>query len=167
MVQIPYSMPGIVLSLCMILFWMQPLPGVFPGFYGTYRILLIVYVTRFLIVQSKASYTAIAGFDRDLRDSARISGSSAFTCWRRIVLPLLWPAILSGAIMVFIGIFTELTLSSLLWSAGSETIGSVILNFEQSGAIQYSSALSTVVCLSVTALFLLSALTGWEGVRRE
>jgi iron(III) transport system permease protein len=158
MVQIPYSIPGIVLSLCMIMFWMQPLPGVFPRFYGTYKILLIVYITRFFVVQSKASYAALASFDHNLWDSARVSGASILACWKRIVLPIAWPEILSGATMVFIGIFTELTLSSLLWSVGSETIGSVILDLEQSGATQYSSALSTVVCVIVTALFLISKL---------
>ncbi|MDR1625915.1 MAG: iron ABC transporter permease [Spirochaetia bacterium] len=160
MIQIPYSVPGIVLSLCMILFWMQPLPGFFPGVYGSSKILLIVYLTRFLVVQTKASYSAVAGFDRGLEEAAQASGASALTGWIKIILPLLLPGILSGAIMVCTGVLTELTLSSLLWSAGSETIGAAILNFEQAGALKYSSALSSVVCLAVILLFFLSQLPG-------
>lgn len=160
MIQIPYSIPGIVLSLCMILFWLQPLPGVFPGVYGTVKILFIVYLTRFLVVQSKASFSAIAGFDPGLEDAVRSSGSSALWGWVRIILPLLLPGIISGAVMVFTGVLTELTLSSLLWSAGAETIGTTILNFEQAGTLKYSSALSSVVCVLVILLFALSRIPG-------
>jgi iron(III) transport system permease protein len=160
MIQVPYSIPGIVLSLCMILFWLQPLPGIFPGVYGTVKILFIVYFTRFLVVQSKASFSAVAGFDPGLEDAARSSGSSPLWGWVRIILPLLLPGIISGAVMVFIGVLTELTLSSLLWSAGSETIGATVLNFEQAGTLKYSSALSSVVCILVILLFVFSRLPG-------
>jgi iron(III) transport system permease protein len=165
MIRMPYSVPGIVLSLCMILFWTQPLPGFFPGVYGSARILLIVYLTRFLVVQTQASYSALAGFDRSLEEAVRVSGASALAGWIKIILPLLLPAILGGAIMVFTGVLTELTLSSLLWSAGSETIGAAILNFEQAGTLKYSSALSSVVCLAVILLFFLSRLPGRRGAR--
>ena len=160
MIQIPYSVPGIVLSLCMILFWMQPLPGWFPNVYGTYKILLIVYITRFLFVQTKAGYSAIAGFDRHLQEAARACGSSPLSGWLKVILPLLIPGILSGAVMVFVGVLTELTLSSLLWSSGSETIGTVILSYEQAGTLKYSSAMSSIVCILVIVLFFLSRLPG-------
>ncbi|MDR1931980.1 MAG: iron ABC transporter permease [Spirochaetales bacterium] len=160
MIQIPYSVPGIVLSLCMILFWMQPLPGFFPGVYGTSKILLIVYLTRFLVVQTKASYSAVANFDPGMEDAVRVCGASPLAGWIKIILPLLLPGILSGAVMVFTGVLTELTLSSLLWSVGSETIGATVLNFEQAGSLKYSSALSSAVCLAVILLFFLSHLPG-------
>jgi iron(III) transport system permease protein len=160
MIQSPYSVPGIVLSLSMILFWLQPLPGFFPGFYGSMKILFIVYFTRFFVVQSKASFSAIAGFDPGLEDAVRSSGCSPLVGWVRIILPLLLPGILGGAVMVFIGVLTELTLSSLLWAAGSETIGTTILNFEQAGTLKYSSALSSAVCLLVILFFCLSRLSG-------
>jgi iron(III) transport system permease protein len=160
MIQIPYSIPGIVLSLSMILFWLQPLPGFFPGVYGSMKILFIVYFTRFLVVQSKASFSAIAGFDPELEEAVRSSGCSPLVGWVRIILPLVLSGILSGAVMVFIGVLTELTLSSLLWAARSETIGTTILNFEQAGTLKYSSALSSAVCLLVILLFCLSRLSG-------
>jgi iron(III) transport system permease protein len=39
---------------------------------------------------------------------------------------------------------TELTISSILGSPGSETVGMVILNFEQSGNVVVSCAFSTL-----------------------
>ena len=48
-----YAIPGIVLALSMIFHWVQPLPGVRPGFYGTISILVIAYITRYLDVYKR------------------------------------------------------------------------------------------------------------------
>ena len=50
-----YAIPGIVLSLAMIFHWVEPLPGIRPGVYGTIWILVIAYITRYLILQIKES----------------------------------------------------------------------------------------------------------------
>ena len=56
--------------------------------------------------------------------------------------------------MVFLNALTELTTSSLLWSAGSETLGVVIYNYTSAGYTTYACALSAVVCLTILALVL-------------
>jgi iron(III) transport system permease protein len=43
----------------------------------------------------------------------------------------------------------ELTMSILLWSQGSETIGSVIYNMQDAGYTQIAAALSTLVLLVI------------------
>ena len=67
------------------------------------------------------------------------------------------PAAASGAILVFMTAYNEVTVSALLWSRGSETIGTVIFNFEDGGYTALASAMATVT-LAVTAL-LMAALT--------
>ena len=62
-----------------------------------------------------------------------------------------------GAILVFLTAYNEVTVSALLWSRGSETIGTVIFNFEDGGYTALASAMATVT-LAVTAL-LMAALT--------
>ena len=54
-----YAIPGIVLSLAMIFHWTEPLPGLRPGIYGTVNILIIAYLTRYLILQIKGSTNAL------------------------------------------------------------------------------------------------------------
>jgi iron(III) transport system permease protein len=58
---------------------------------------------------------------------------------------------LSGAFLVFLTALTELTVSALLWSSGSQTIGVTIFNFEQAGDTVYSTALSSVVVVLIFA----------------
>ncbi|WP_050180099.1 ABC transporter permease [Domibacillus robiginosus] len=150
-VTIPYALPGTVLALCMIFAWMQPIPGWNPGLYGSIWILLIAYVTRFFVLQVRGSYTALLQVDPSMEEAARVSGAHGWTRWRRILLPLLFPGLAGGALLVFLMVLTELTVSSLLWSTGSETIGVVIFNYEQSGYTTYSTAFASVLVLAILA----------------
>jgi iron(III) transport system permease protein len=146
---IPYALPGTVFALCMIFAWMQPIPGWNPGIYGSVWILFIAYVTRFLILQVRGSYSALLQVDPSIEEAARISGAKSWVKWRKVLLPLLFPGIVSGAILVFLTALTELTVSSLLWSTGSETIGVVIFNYQQAGYTAYSTALSSLIVVGV------------------
>ncbi|RTQ91652.1 ABC transporter permease [Lysinibacillus telephonicus] len=146
-ISIPYTLPGMVLALAMIFTWMQPIPGWNPGIYGSIWILLIAYVTRFMILQVRGSSSAFTQISVDLEEAAHISGASTWSKWRYILLPLILPSVLSGSILVLLTTLTELTISSLLWSSGSETIGVIIFNFEQAGYTTYSTAFSVITLL--------------------
>ncbi|MFT8319938.1 MAG: iron ABC transporter permease [Bacillus sp. (in: firmicutes)] len=149
---LPYALPGMVLALAMIFAWMQPIPGWNPGIYGTIWILIIAYVTRFMILQIRGSMTAMSQVSVEMEEAAQVSGASGMAKWRYIMLPLLMSGVLSGAFLVLVTTLTELTVSSLLWSSGSETIGLIIFNFEQAGYTNYSTAFS--VCIIGTMLLL-------------
>ncbi len=151
-VGLPYALPGMVLALAMILAWMQPIPSWNPGIYGSIWILFIAYVTRFMILQVRGSMTAMSQVAPAMEEAAHVSGASFFAKWRFVMLPLLLPGLLSGAFLVMLTTLTELTVSALLWSSGSETIGLMIFNFEQSGYTTYSTAFSTVVVLTMLSL---------------
>ncbi|WP_226529230.1 ABC transporter permease [Metabacillus niabensis] len=152
---IPYALPGTVLALAMIFAWMEPIPGWNPGIYGSIMILFIAYVTRFLILQVRGSITAFMQVDPSIEEAARVSGSNGFYKWKQILLPLIIPGVISGALLVFLTALTELTVSSLLWSSGTETIGLVIFNFEQAGYSTYSTAFSCIVVLFILLAFLM------------
>ncbi|WP_046174199.1 ABC transporter permease [Domibacillus indicus] len=150
-ITIPYALPGTVLALCMIFAWMQPVPGWNPGLYGSIWILLVAYITRFFVLQVRGSYTAFLQVDPSMEEAARTSGAHAWVRWRRVLLPLIMPGLAGGALLVFLMVLTELTVSSLLWSTGTETIGVVIFNYEQAGYTTYSTAFATVLVLAILA----------------
>jgi iron(III) transport system permease protein len=164
MIGIPYALPGTVLALAMIFTWLEPIPGWNPGIYGSILILYIAYFTRFLILQIRGSVTSLLQIDRSMEDAARTCGATHYHKWRKILLPLILPGLLSGAFLVFLTALTELTISSLLWSSGSETIGLVIFNFEQAGNTTYSTAFSTIIVLLIFIGFIVIFLVQkfWE-----
>ena len=59
-------------------------------------------------------------------------------------------------LMVFLLAFNELTVSALLWSAGTETLGVAMLSLEDSGlgaeAAAVAVAATTLVCLLMLAM---------------
>lgn len=150
-VGLPYALPGMVLALAMIFMWLEPIPGWNPGVYGTIGILFIAYITRFMVLQVRGSYTAMVQVDPSMEEAASLFGARSMAKWRRVLVPLLLPGVLSGAFLVFLTALTELTVSSLLWSSGSETIGLMIFNFEQAGYSTHSTAFSMLI---VTAILL-------------
>ena len=61
---------------------------------------------------------------------------------------------MAGALLIFLTAFNELTVSALLWSSGTETLGVVVFSFEQGGDSTYASALAAVTVLVTIGLML-------------
>ena len=154
-ISVPYSIPGIILGLALILTWARPLPIINRTIYATVFMLLVSYVVRFTSLQIRNSTTGVLQTDISMEEAAEICGASGFKKWIAIIIPLIFPATISGMGLVFLNALTELTTSSLLWSAGSETLGVVIYNYTSAGYTTYACALSTVVCVTILALVLL------------
>jgi iron(III) transport system permease protein len=160
-ISLPYALPGLVIALAMIFAWLQPVPGVAwnPGLYGTSGIILIAYVVRFTYYQLRAMVTGFLQVDKSMEEAARASGVGPLQTWRRVLLPLLVPALTSGTALVVFVALTELTVSSILWSTGSETIGVRVFGFQAAGYSRYATALSTAIvvallaCMAVLGLF--------------
>lgn len=163
-ITIPYALPGTVFAIAMIFHWMEPIPGWNPGIYGTSAILYIAYITRFLILQVRSGITAFQQVDIEIEEAARISGTNGFGKWKKIMIPLIIPGLLGGALLVFLSALTELTVSSLLYSSESETIGVSILSFQQSGYTLYSTAFSSIIVTLIIFgyILLFSVQTIWS-----
>lgn len=144
-----YAIPGIVLALAMIFHWVEPLPGFRPGIYGTINILIVAYITRYLVMQIKGSTTALLTVDPAMEEACAASGRGFAACWTKILLPLITGPILSGAFMIFVPSLTELTLSSILASAGTKTIGLTIFNYQQGGDYNLAAAMSVIITILV------------------
>lgn len=157
-VDAPYALPGIVLSIAFILAFLPPLPFLGISLYNTLWILLLAYVARFLALALRPVAAAIAGLDPALDDAARIAGAGPLRRLTGIILPMIAPAVGAAAILVFLGAFSELTVSALLWSRGSETVGVVIFSLHDEGRAPMAAAVSVWV-LAVVAVMV--ALATW------
>ena len=144
-----YAIPGIVLSLAMIFHWTEPLPGLRPGIYGTVNILIIAYLTRYLILQIKGSTNALLSVNPELEEAVRASGGSFLMLWRYVLIPLLTKNVLASSFLIFVSSLTELTLSTMLASADTKTIGLTIFNFQQGGEYSLSAAMSTLIVVLI------------------
>lgn len=156
MIEIPYALPGIVISVSFVLVFAAPIPLVGVTLYGTLWIILIAYLSAFFAVGLKPILSAFRQLDPALEEAARLSGAGFWQRLITIMIPLIAPAAGAAVILVFLIACNELTVSALLWSAGTQTLGVVIYNLDDSGSYALASALSVlVVCMVVTLMLLL------------
>lgn len=158
-IDIPYTLPGVVLAIAFILLFSRPLPLVGISLSGTLTIIFLAYLARFLTVCLKPVHNSMLQLDPAMEEAASLAGANFSQRLRHIVLPLLAPAAFAGALLVFLTAVNELTVSALLWSAGKETLGVVIFNLDESGNKVLASAISVlVVGLVACVMLLLSSL---------
>jgi len=160
MIDIPYTLPGVVLAIACILLFARPLPILEISLSGTLTIIFIAYLARFLTVCLKPVHSSMMQLDPAMEEAASLAGANFSQRLNHIVLPLLAPAAFAGALLVFLTAVNELTVSALLWSAGKETLGVVIFSLDESGNKVLASAISVlVVALVAMVMLLLSALS--------
>ncbi|MGS3450103.1 MULTISPECIES: ABC transporter permease [Klebsiella] len=158
-IDIPYTLPGVVLAIACILLFARPLPLLNISLSGTLTIIFFAYLARFLTVCLKPVHSSMLQLDPAMEEAASLAGANVSQRLRHIVLPLMAPAAFAGALLVFLSAVNELTVSALLWSAGKETLGVVIFNLDESGDKVLASAVSVlVVALVAVVMLLLSAL---------
>lgn len=151
-IEIPYAVPGVVLAIACILLFARPLPFIGISLYGSLAIILLAYLARFMVVALKPVQTSIAQLEPALEEAARLAGANHLQRLRDIVLPLVAPSALAGALLVFLMAVNELTVSALLWSAGNETLGVLIFNLNESGDNALASAVAVVIIALVATL---------------
>ncbi|MAE91658.1 MAG: ABC transporter permease, partial [Pelagibaca sp.] len=152
LIDLPYALPGVVLSIACILTFTR-LPFTNLTLYGTIWIILMAYLARFFVVMLRPIQSSLAQLDPAMEEAAASVGARLGRRLRAIVLPLAAPSAAAGAILVFLTAVNELTVSALLWSSGTETLGVVIFNLEDSGETVMASALAmSITCLIVALM---------------
>ncbi|CDW92839.1 MAG: iron ABC transporter permease [Thiomonas sp.] len=149
---LPFALPGAVVAVAAILMLLPPLPVLHISLYSSLWIILYAYLLRFLTLAIKPVVAGLSRLDPALNDAARSCGAGLFMRLRTIVWPLAAPLLLGGGILVFLMALNELTVSALLWSSGSETLGVLIYNFEEGGSTGAAAALSVLTIVAVLGL---------------
>jgi len=152
--EVPYAVPGVVLAIAAILLFLKPLPVVGWSLYNTLWIILFCYLARFLVLGVRPVISGYYQLDRTLEEASQIAGARLLRRLRTIILPLVAPAAAAGALLIFLTAFNELTVSALLWSSGSETLGVVFFSFQQGGDSNYAAALGVLTVIVSIALML-------------
>ncbi|SNT27286.1 ABC transporter permease [Tropicimonas sediminicola] len=153
--EMTYAIPGLVISIAFILAFIKPLPVLGVSLYNTLGIIFLAYLCAFFSIALKPVSAAYVQLDPALDEAARIAGGRYMFRMRRIFLPLIAPAAASGAILVFLTAYNEVTVSALLWSTGNETIGTTIYNYEDGGYTTLAAAMSSVTVLATILLMVL------------
>jgi spermidine/putrescine transport system permease protein len=141
-------MPEIVLGLSLLI-WFVLLKLTL----GVLSIVLahITFSVSYVMITVKAR---LHGFDEMLEEAARDLGATPWKTFWKVTFPLIWPGILSGALMAFTLSFDDFLITFFTAGVGSDTLPLKIYSMIKFGVSPEINALSTIM-LGVTLLMVL------------
>ncbi len=144
--------PGICLGVAVMEVYLRvPLP-----IYGSLWIIAIAYVIRFMPYGMRYVYSGVLQLHHELEEAAGVAGAGSLTTLRRIVAPLLSPAIIAGWLFIFLVANKELAIAVLLASPGSQVIAVSIFDQwvnGQGGELAAFGLIWTVLMTVIACLF--------------
>jgi sulfate transport system permease protein len=158
-IDLPFAMPTIVAGLTLLVLYGPSSPLHLHLAYTRAIVLVaLLFVTLPFVV--RAVQPVLLNLDRQVEEAAVSLGAGNLTIFRRIVLPALRPAILSGAALSFARAVGEI--GSLLIIVGKVPIASIVIyNDIESDAPHSAASLSIVlILLSLVVLFGIRKLGG-------
>lgn len=146
---VPLIMPEIVLGLSMLI-WFVLLRITL----GSFSIILahITFSVSYVIITVKAR---LDGFDYALEEAARDLGANSWQTFVRVTFPLIWPGVLSGALMAFTLSFDDFLITFFTAGVGSDTLPLKIYAMIKFGVTPEINALSTLM-LGATLLMVVT-----------
>ncbi len=147
-----FAIPGTVVGISYILaFNVPPLELT-----GTGVILIICFVFRNMPVGVRGGVAAMSQIDNCLDEASLTLGANSFVTFKRVILPLLRPAIVAALIYSFVRAITSISAVIFLVSAEHNMATSYIIGLVENGefgfAIAYCSVLILVMMAAIMAI---------------
>ncbi|MGI9426050.1 MAG: ABC transporter permease, partial [Hyphomicrobiaceae bacterium] len=150
-----FAIPGTVIGVSYILAFNTPPLELT----GTGTILVLCFIFRNMPVGVRAGIASMAQLDKSLDEASLTLGASSWRTLRRIVLPLLRPAILAALVYSFVRAMTAISAVIFLVSAQYNMATSYIIgrveNNDYGLAIAYSTVLIVVMLSAIGLLQLI------------
>jgi len=158
-----FAIPGTVIGVSYIMaFNFPPIELT-----GTSIILIIVFVFRNMPVGVRGGIAAMSQLDSSLDEASITLGANSFTTVRRVILPLMGPAILAALTYSFVRAITSVSAVIFLVSAKHNMATSFIVGRVENGEFGLAIAYSAVLIVTMLAvILLLQLLVGSRRLRR-
>jgi iron(III) transport system permease protein len=148
----PRATPGIIIGIGF--FWTYLVTGAIGDWFrGSIWGIMLAFVIRNLPFAYVVMYPTLARIGEELDRAGRAAGAGWWLTSRRIVLPLLRPAIFAAFVLMFVEILNDYDPAVFLVKPGTEVMGATMLTQFIQGSIGPVSALAMVqVAVTVTVL---------------
>ena len=149
--------PSVTIALALII----SMSGKFKiNIYNTLTIMIIAYMIKYMLMGMRTVVSAMSQVHPSLEEAAQISGANWLRMLKDVTLPLIGASIVAGFFLIFMPSFYELTMSTLLYSSNTKTIGYELYIYQTYHSQQVASALATAILLFVIIVnYLLNKLT--------
>lgn len=144
---IPIVIPGTVLGLAFLVTYLRvPI-----AIYGTIWIFVLAYIAHYAPYAMRYLQPSLLQISKDIDDAGRISGGKGSVVLRRILLPLVIPAVIGSWLYVFFHAFRDISIAAMVYTAQTPVVATQLLDMWQDGVFgvlsAYGSLLSVVSIL--------------------
>lgn len=159
-----FAIPGTVIGVSYIMaFNFPPIELT-----GTSIILIIVFVFRNMPVGVRGGIAAMSQLDKSLDEASITLGANSFSTVRRVIIPLMGPAILAALTYSFVRAITSVSAVIFLVSAKHNMATSFIVGRVENGEFGLAIAYSAVLIITMlVAILILQLLVGNRRLRRS
>jgi len=157
LILLPWALPGTVLGLSLATTFNQyrPLQGRLL-LVGTYWILPLAYFIRNIPLVVRSVQASFEQFDPALEEAARSLGATWLYSFRRAVLPMVLPGLVSGALLAFVTALGEFVTSIVIYTIHNRPISIEILAQLRQFNFGSAAAYGVLLVLLIAAVFVLS-----------
>jgi iron(III) transport system permease protein len=148
MASLPVGIPGLVVGVAYLWAWIG-LPG---GLYGSFWILALAFVARFLPDTVKALSASLLQIHPELEEAAWVCGRGRLSTIATIVVPLARPGIISAMTLLFVLAIRELGSSLFLYTNRTMIMAVMLLDYYESGDLGGTAAFSLLQILLLALL---------------
>lgn len=129
LISVPWALPGTVFAVALATTFAvrQPWAGRWV-LVGTPWLLPLAYLVRSLPLTGRSSLAGLRQFDTSLEEAAASLGAGRWRRMRRVVLPMLRPAVMAGASLAFITALGDFVTSVVLYTFDTRPISIEILS---------------------------------------
>ena len=140
---LPLAFPGFILGLGLLwTFLTIPI-----GVYGTVFVLMLAFLVKYMPQGIRFATGALIQIQDDLEESSSITGAEWTYTVRKIILPLLKPALISAWIYIFVLTFRELSSIIFLVTPNNQVISAILWDLFVNGSVELLAATSMLLTL--------------------
>ncbi len=149
--------PSIAIALALIM----TMSGKFGiNIYNTIYIMIVAYMIKYMLMGMRTVVSGMSQVHPSLEEASQISGAGWLRMIKDVTMPLIMPSIVAGIFLIFMPCFYELTMSTVLYSSHTKTIGFELYNYQTYHSQQIASVLATAILIFVLVVnWILNKLT--------
>ena len=161
---LPWSIPGILLGVALLWTFLQT--RIFLPIYGTIYLLMIAMVIKSMPFGTQMIKSVLIQLGSDLEEASKVCGGTWLHTFRRVILPLAMPALITVGLVGFISSARDISTVVLLGSGKSRTLSLLMLDFAAGAEFEKATVVAVIiVALVVGAALLARVLGGHVGIR--
>ena len=158
---LPWALPGVLISLALLWTVLGSGDSV-KLLYGTVSLLVLAIIIKEIPLGTQIIKAAVQQISPELEEASNAAGANWFDYFRRILLPLLKPTMVSVAIIVFISAARDIPTVIFLSTHESRTLSLLMLDYIAEADQEKAAVLGVFIVLLIFALLFTGKLLGFR-----